>query len=316
MPRRRRRALRRAEQFFALLARSRARRRPRRSGRAATRARDRAAASRCAARAGHRDHDDAPRQRTRVRHRRAARPRARAAPRRAEGAAVARARDGRRPRRPRHGAGRVRGRATARGSRDFVRRAERERDAAERARLLYVATTRARERLHLVWQLPADEEAPPASSLLAHLWPVVSATPREAEPRPRAAAADAVAITPVLRRLVEPAADARQALGRGACPRPVRPEFVWAGQAAAHVGTVVHRYLQRIAEQGLERWSAQRVAESTRRVRARARAARRRSRGARERGRPRRGWRCRARSPTGTAAGCSRRTTKRARSSS
>jgi ATP-dependent exoDNAse (exonuclease V) beta subunit len=42
----------------------------------------------------------------------------------------------------------------------------------------------------------------------------------------------------------------------------VRPEFVWAGQAAAHVGTVVHRYLQRIAEQGLERWTVQRVAES------------------------------------------------------
>jgi ATP-dependent exoDNAse (exonuclease V) beta subunit len=41
----------------------------------------------------------------------------------------------------------------------------------------------------------------------------------------------------------------------------VRPEFVWAGHAAAHVGTVVHRYLQRIAEQGLDRWSAQRVAE-------------------------------------------------------
>ncbi len=38
-----------------------------------------------------------------------------------------------------------------------------------------------------------------------------------------------------------------------------RPEFVWAGQAAAHVGTVVHRYLQRIAEQGLALWSAQRL---------------------------------------------------------
>ena len=39
-----------------------------------------------------------------------------------------------------------------------------------------------------------------------------------------------------------------------------RPEFTWAGQAAAHVGTVVHRHLQRIAEQGLERWDAERVA--------------------------------------------------------
>jgi ATP-dependent exoDNAse (exonuclease V) beta subunit len=140
---------------------------------------------------------------------------------------------------------------------DFVRRSERERDAAERARLLYVATTRARERLHLVWQLPADAESPPASSLLAHLWPVVSSTPRAAAPA--IAAADVVAIAPVLRRLVAPAASAQNVAVEAAIA--VRPEFVWAGHAAAHVGTVVHRYLQRIAEQGIERWSPQRVAD-------------------------------------------------------
>jgi len=141
---------------------------------------------------------------------------------------------------------------------DFVRGAERERDAAERARLLYVATTRARERLHLVWQLPAQAEAPPTSSLLAHLWPIVSAAPREAEPT--VPAGDVVAIEPVLRRLVAPEASAASGSVESAGAVP-RPEFVWAGHAAAHVGTVVHRYLQRIAEQGLERWSARRVAE-------------------------------------------------------
>ena len=141
---------------------------------------------------------------------------------------------------------------------DFVRRTERERDDAERARLLYVATTRARERLHLVWQLPADAEAPPASSLLAHLWPIVSVTPREAEPAVRVG--DAVAIEPVLRRLAAPAVSAAGVPVEAVVPAG-RPEFVWAGHAAAHVGTVVHRYLQRIAEQGLDRWSARRVAE-------------------------------------------------------
>jgi ATP-dependent exoDNAse (exonuclease V) beta subunit len=144
---------------------------------------------------------------------------------------------------------------------DFVRRAERERDAAERARLLYVATTRARERLHLVWQLPADEKAPPASSLLAHLWPVVSATPRDGEPAAAPTAGNAVTIKPVLRRLVV-AAGRAGSLAAAPVPAAVRPQFVWASQAAAHVGTVVHRYLQRIAEQGLDRWSMQRVAEA------------------------------------------------------
>jgi ATP-dependent exoDNAse (exonuclease V) beta subunit len=109
----------------------------------------------------------------------------------------------------------------------------------------------------LVWQLPADAESPPASSLLAHLWPVVSSTPRAAAPA--IAAADVVAIAPVLRRLVAPAASAQNVAVEAAIA--VRPEFVWAGHAAAHVGTVVHRYLQRIAEQGIERWSPQRVAD-------------------------------------------------------
>jgi ATP-dependent exoDNAse (exonuclease V) beta subunit len=139
---------------------------------------------------------------------------------------------------------------------EFVRRAERERDSAERARLLYVATTRARERLHVVWQLPADAEAPPAASLLAHLWPVVAATPREdAAVAPRV---EPQAIVPVLRRLKTTAVSRTAAALSGALPAP-RPEFVWADQAAAHVGTVVHRQLQRIAEQGLEGWNEQRL---------------------------------------------------------
>jgi ATP-dependent exoDNAse (exonuclease V) beta subunit len=35
-----------------------------------------------------------------------------------------------------------------------------------------------------------------------------------------------------------------------------RPEFLWAGRTAAHVGTVVHRHLQRIAEAGVDSESA------------------------------------------------------------
>lgn len=143
---------------------------------------------------------------------------------------------------------------------DFVRRAERERDAAERARLLYVATTRARERLHVVWQLAPESDTPPPSSLLSYLWHSVAATPREghteathtAQPR---------AITPMLRRLVELPVHAGTA-ATGPASAALRPEFVWAGRTAAHVGTVVHRYLQRIAEQGLYRWSADRVTAS------------------------------------------------------
>ena len=50
---------------------------------------------------------------------------------------------------------------------------EQRKEYSERARLLYVATTRARERLHLIGQLPEGKTTPPASSLLAFLWPQV-----------------------------------------------------------------------------------------------------------------------------------------------
>jgi ATP-dependent exoDNAse (exonuclease V) beta subunit len=43
-----------------------------------------------------------------------------------------------------------------------------------------------------------------------------------------------------------------------------RPEFEWASPAAAHVGTVVHRQLQAIAEGGVERWSAAEIARRAR----------------------------------------------------
>lgn len=138
---------------------------------------------------------------------------------------------------------------------DFVRRAERDRDLAERARLLYVATTRARERLHLVWQLPATAAEPGRHTLLAHLWPIVAA---DAPQRPAAIAEEGppAALTPVLRRLLVPARATSPLTAAPAPATALRPEFVWAGAAAVHVGTVVHRYLQRIADDGLEHWVA------------------------------------------------------------
>jgi hypothetical protein len=68
----------------------------------------------------------------------------------------------------------------------------------------------------------------------------------------------AAAITPVLRRLVAVGgapAGAVVAAGTGF----VQPEFAWAGAAAVNVGTVVHRALQRLAEEGLEHWHSARV---------------------------------------------------------
>jgi ATP-dependent helicase/nuclease subunit A len=137
---------------------------------------------------------------------------------------------------------------------DFVRRAERQRDLAERARLLYVATTRARERLHLVWQLPPGAEQPRPGSMLANLWPTLAGDLRAAGvPTPTPPTADSPALTPALRRL-EPrlAAPVATATAEPMDAARTAPEFAWAGQAAVHVGTVVHRHLQRFADRKIE----------------------------------------------------------------
>ena len=53
---------------------------------------------------------------------------------------------------------------------------------------------------------------------------------------------------------------------RWQAPAPSAPEerlpgveFDWASETARHVGTVVHRYLQHIAEEGIARWDAARL---------------------------------------------------------
>ena len=131
-------------------------------------------------------------------------------------------------------------------------------DHAERARLLYVAATRARERLHLVGQLAAGKSTPPARSLLACLWPQVSAAFEAAEPAGTTVHTEVDTIEPKLTRLVNPDHEVSELP-----PEPVetvhRPHFEWAGQTALQVGVVVHRWLQTIAREGVENWNGARI---------------------------------------------------------
>jgi ATP-dependent exoDNAse (exonuclease V) beta subunit len=142
----------------------------------------------------------------------------------------------------------------------------------EDARLLYVAATRAKSRLHLVGQIDAaaDKPGPRGGSLLARLWPAVAgdfagvAAPQSVD----VPAAEAPAPLHLIQRLplnwLPPPPPARvelalpmQDAARSGSPEDV--EFSWASETAKHVGTVVHRFLQRIAEAGLASWDAARV---------------------------------------------------------
>ena len=150
----------------------------------------------------------------------------------------------------------------------WVEGLERDKLLQERRRLLYVAATRAERWLHLFGSVQVlDSADPPAvrspsvNVALGLLWPAVghefaaklaTAGPvsgEEAPERPR---------DPPLRRLPTDwhAADLpraprleSQVLARAAAAPAV--EFDWATETARHVGTVVHRELQRIARDGL-----------------------------------------------------------------
>jgi ATP-dependent exoDNAse (exonuclease V) beta subunit len=148
---------------------------------------------------------------------------------------------------------------------EYLKKLERAAEEAEAGRLLYVAATRARRRLHLL--ACPRRTMPPRRSLLACAWPAAQAHYAGRLPPERDHGAGPTKHTPtVLRRLPahwrapEPPASVQWR------PPPARRgahqeiEFSWAGETMRHVGTVVHRWLHRIAEDGLRGWSVRRIA--------------------------------------------------------
>lgn len=161
---------------------------------------------------------------------------------------------------------------------DFLKALDAREEGHEAERLLYVAATRAEHRLHLLGRVaPGDKgepRAPSSRSLLGKAWAVLEERFAVAAPATGDAAVAASGTgppPPSLRRL-RPAI-----LGVDHDGAPIAPptasdpvaealEFSWAGETARHVGTVAHRWLQRIAQEGLSRWDAARVAALAGRV--------------------------------------------------
>lgn len=163
----------------------------------------------------------------------------------------------------------------------FVATLEQRRTDNETLRLLYVAATRAKSRLHLLGHAAATEDdghlmvnGPDKASLLWRLWPVVRgkfevAAHAALRPPPFESPAASVAgeEIPAGHRLprnwVAPSPPCVAWHG-ATVPAPDKQdavEFLWAGPTARHVGTVVHRYLMRITGEGLDGWNAARVAQ-------------------------------------------------------
>lgn len=168
----------------------------------------------------------------------------------------------------------------------FLDAMEKKKQALESARLLYVASTRAKRRLYLVatavlGETPGDIRPPEKSSLLARLWPALEVAFKQAAETGGteigATGSGTRAAIPELHRVESgwetpppptaiswPPALAAAPADAGAEP----VEFEWAGYAVRHVGSLVHTLLKRIADEGPARWSQARIRSLDGQVRA------------------------------------------------
>ena len=153
------------------------------------------------------------------------------------------------------------------------------RDELELDRLLYVAVTRARTRLHLFARIPPDREsgeAPPNprnGTLLARLWPALGEAFLAARAPTEAPAATEARPSAVLQRLpadwapppVPPAPTWRGEECEAGTPGSA-VEFDWSGREARAIGSAVHRLLQVIAVEGAAAWPEARLRAAEPRV--------------------------------------------------
>lgn len=166
----------------------------------------------------------------------------------------------------------------------WLEKLDAEKEYFEDQRLLYVAATRARQRLHLLGstRLVPDRDgviepkSPTGKSLLGKLWPVVEPdyiaaasramlTHTPLSPEGEEGATEEYSIDQSLRRLVSgwtlPAAPPRVEWNppRNVTQAQDQIEFSWVGEIARHAGSVVHRWLQRIAEDEMQGWDVAQI---------------------------------------------------------
>ncbi|MDX1518944.1 MAG: 3'-5' exonuclease, partial [Gammaproteobacteria bacterium] len=161
---------------------------------------------------------------------------------------------------------------------DYVNSVEKRKQDNEDRRLLYVAVTRARKSLHLFGHanVRVTRDVPecyaPAGSFLHMLWPVVepvyvNALSRHTERTPPE---ETIYINQDWKRFPADWSmpmpgpldwSGKPLAGTGRDDRD-EIEFEWAGELIRHVGSVVHRCLQRMADEGIENWNRSRIQAS------------------------------------------------------
>lgn len=161
----------------------------------------------------------------------------------------------------------------------FLKNLEKEKQEHEDGRLLYVAATRAKRRLHLIGAVETRESGdgpelsrPASSSLLARLWPAVETEFQKAFDHYHNDEGVGEEENPVIGntlkrltlnwRLPSPPAAVKWREGEDVevLDEALNEiEFEWAGETIKHIGTVVHQAIRRIAEEGVAGWDENRI---------------------------------------------------------
>ena len=139
----------------------------------------------------------------------------------------------------------------------YVKAVEKKRNLHEEARLLYVAATRAKRELHLIGAVGKDGKA--GGSALETLWEAVKdefQSPKQLNLL--------TGLQPTAQNRMERFVDGWQIPARAPAIQwdSQQPEsssteitFDWSGFTLRSVGTVVHRFLERVGQEGLDRWT-------------------------------------------------------------
>ncbi|MBK6981394.1 MAG: UvrD-helicase domain-containing protein [Betaproteobacteria bacterium] len=153
---------------------------------------------------------------------------------------------------------------------DYLKALDAREQSHEVERLLYVAATRAEHRLHLLGRVGVDAKqgtirTPSARSLLGKAWEVAGPhAVRDMRETPAPVAGAPVPATTDLRWIRPEALGVsvdEPAFAMPAESHDTREavEFSWTGETLRQVGTIAHRWLQRIADEGLAGWNPERV---------------------------------------------------------
>ncbi len=145
----------------------------------------------------------------------------------------------------------------------FIEVSESDKNRLELGRLLYVASTRARQSLHLLGHvsLAGDGQSfrpPQAGSLLHGIWPSVASAYENAfhaGDLTEASDDESNLVSPSFRRFSTPwklpVAPALPEFGERSATDDAddrQVEYYWVGSSARHAGTIVHRWLQQLAD--------------------------------------------------------------------